>query len=378
MSQNTLDEEVQVEIDNIQVDADAFKETSSYNLDLNVFTIEGYFRRSKFVFDPEFQRRYVWDTKQKSRLIESLILNIPVPSILLANNEGDNSFIIIDGKQRLNAIISFMAPNEEGVGFKLSGLEILSSLNGYTYAALCDDPNMARYCSNFQNFVFKATILKNYKENLLYFVFARLNSGSVALSSQELRYALYPGGFSKFINDASHANPQLGRVLGLKGKDCDPRMRDCELLCRYYAFKYFLSSYGTYVGKLLDDTYKWINKQWDSMEEQVKKDFVEFAESVDFCYRIFGQNAFRPYSPSKGEYTSFNRLVYDLLVVFFSEHSHRQTVEEKGIDVFEQFFKDLFSCPDFAYGFTPVTSEHDKTMKRFDVFRSKFADKFGA
>lgn len=358
------------------IDADAFKETSSFNIDLNVDLIESYYKRSKFVFDPEFQRRYVWDIKTKSRLIESLILNIPVPSILLANDEERNQYIVIDGKQRLNAIIEFMSPENEGKGFRLSGLEVLSSLHGCCYDDLKKNPAMARYCSSFENFVFKATIVKNYQNSLLYFVFARLNTNSVALSSQELRFALYPGEFSNFINKASIKNPQLNRILNLKKKECDPRMRDCELLCRYYAFKYFLGDYKTYVGDLLDTTYKKINSSWGEMRERVESDFEEFKNSVDFCYSIFSKNTFRPFSPSKNEYTAFNRLAYDLLVVFFSDPQHRETVNKYGKETFELFYKSLFSDHDFAFGFQPVTSEHDKTIARFEVFNARFKDKF--
>ncbi len=81
---------------------DSFKNTSTLSLDLNIDTIGLYYNRGKFVFDPDFQRRLVWDDKRKSQFIESLLLNIPIPSILLADDKNRNQYIIIDGKQRLS------------------------------------------------------------------------------------------------------------------------------------------------------------------------------------------------------------------------------------------------------------------------------------
>ena len=274
------------------LDLDSFKDTSSFSLDLNAEMVEQYYKKKKFVFDPEFQRRYVWDAKRKSKFIESLMLNIPIPSILLADDREKNEFIIIDGKQRLKAIVEFICPENNNIGFKLTGLEVLKELNGYTYKHLLEDTSKIKMLSSFQNYTFKASIVRNYNEKLLYFIFARLNSGSVQLSTQELRHTLFPGEFSKFINLESLENANIKKILKLPAGKCDSRMKDAELLCRYYAFKYYWNEYTSTVGALLDYTYKEINKNWGNLEKKVKNDLAEFNFAVDFIYKIFGDDSF--------------------------------------------------------------------------------------
>lgn len=351
------------------LDLDSFKDTSSFSLDLNAEMVEQYYKKKKFVFDPEFQRRYVWDTKRKSKFIESLILNIPIPSILLADNRERNEFIIIDGKQRLKTIVEFICPEKDNIGFKLTGLEVLKELNGYTYKRLLEDPSKIEMLSSFQTYTFKASIVRNYNEKLLYFIFARLNSGSVQLSTQELRHTLFPGEFSKFINLESFENKSIKKILKLPADKCDPRMKDAELLCRYYAFKYFWKTYNSTVGALLDYTYKEINKNWENLESKVKNDLVEFNLAVDFIYKIFGDDSFKLYSPEENRFLKFNRLVFDLLCWWFSVDEHRNIVLTKNeIKPYEKYFEEMFKKQAFSEAFKPVTSSQEKTLRRFKLF----------
>ncbi|HIU83450.1 MAG TPA: DUF262 domain-containing protein, partial [Candidatus Faecicola pullistercoris] len=137
-------EEVNVEIEeNIAESSDisitSLEKTLVVPMDLSVEMITTWYQSQKLNMDPVFQRRYVWDDVLKSTFIESLILNIPIPSILLANDVEKNKFIVIDGKQRLNTIISFIAPEKDGKGFKLKGLKVLKELNGFTYKRLKED-----------------------------------------------------------------------------------------------------------------------------------------------------------------------------------------------------------------------------------------------
>lgn len=351
------------------LDLDSFKDTSSFSLDLNAEMVEQYYKKGKFVFNPDFQRRYVWDTKRKSKFIESLMLNIPIPSILLADNREKNEFIIIDGKQRLKTIVEFICPEKDNVGFKLTGLEVLKELNGYTYKRLLEDVSKIEMLSSFQTYTFKASIVRNYNEKLLYFIFARLNSGSVQLSTQELRHTLFPGEFSKFINLESLVNKNIKKILKLPADKCDSRMKDAELLCRYYAFKYYWKTYNSTVGALLDYTYKEINKNWENLEREVKEDLTEFNLAVNFVYKILGDDAFKIYSPEENRYLKFNRLVFDLLCWWFSVDKHRNIVlSNNEIKPYKKYFEEMFKNKDFSEAFKPVTSSQEKTLRRFKLF----------
>lgn len=349
----------------------SFQNTSTFNIDLNIDTVVSYYNRKKFVFDPEFQRRNVWDDNRKSKFIESLILNIPTPSILLADDKKRNEFIIIDGKQRLSTIIDFISPANSGNGFKLKNLEILQELNGYNYEKLLNDEEKIEFLSQLQNYPIKTSIVRNYDDALLYFIFARLNSGSVPLSTQELRHTIFPGDFSIFINKKSAENLNLKKILKLKKDKVDVRMKDAELLCRYYAFKYYLEQYDNTVGSLLDITYEKLNSTWQLRKDEIEKDLLEFDKSVEFIYEKFGEFAFKLYSTERKEYGQFNRLVFDLLTTHFSYEDNRERVNKSNVAL-KDFFESLFYIVEFSTAFKPVTSSKEKTLTRFKIFKEKF------
>lgn len=131
--------------------------------------------------NPEYQRNYVWDNKKASMLIESIILNVPIP-VIYVSQEEDDSWVVIDGLQRLNSLKRFFAGK-----FKLSGLGILSDLNKCDINSL--NQKALRMLKNGLLRVIMITHDSN--EEIKYDVFMRLNTGSVHLTEQELRNCLY-------------------------------------------------------------------------------------------------------------------------------------------------------------------------------------------
>ena len=137
----------------------------------------------------------------KSRFIESLFLGLPIPQIILAENKDKKgTYIVIDGNQRLLSLQQFVEGNEEGKKLKLVGLEVKEKLNKMTY----DDIQNSEYCDEidaFNNQTIRTVVVKNWPSvEVLYLLFLRLNTGSVKLSPQELRQALYPGKFIDYVN----------------------------------------------------------------------------------------------------------------------------------------------------------------------------------
>jgi uncharacterized protein with ParB-like and HNH nuclease domain len=162
-------------------------------------TILRQIEKGNIKLDPDFQRRIAWNNKRKSKFIESLILGFPIPQIVLAQASNDKGkYIVLDGKQRLTSIRSFVANSDDPdyQQIKLSGLEIRNDLNGKTYFDLNNTPEHDNDLSNFENQTIRTVVIKNWPdESFLYHVFLRLNTGSVQLSPQELRQALHPGKF---------------------------------------------------------------------------------------------------------------------------------------------------------------------------------------
>jgi hypothetical protein len=153
-------------------------------------------------------------------------------------------FIVIDGKQRLLSLSKFTGVGlEEGQHpLVLSGLKIRTDLNRLTYAAIKNQAKYENLISEFENQPIRTVVIRGWKtEEVLYTIFHRLNSGSVPLSTQELRQALHPGPFLSFAARFSEQSAALRTLLGLSKPDF--RMRDVELVVRYLAFQLRLPDY---------------------------------------------------------------------------------------------------------------------------------------
>ena len=170
--------------------------------DWTVETIINQIRKGNIQLDPSFQRRDAWNNKVKSKFIESLFLGLPIPQIILAEHKDKKGkFIVIDGKQRLLSLKQFVLPDSNDKELKLSSLDILSQFNHMTYADI-EQGMFYDDIDAFNNQTIRTVVIKNWKNvEILYLLFLRLNTGSVKLSPQELRQALYPGSFIEFVKD---------------------------------------------------------------------------------------------------------------------------------------------------------------------------------
>ncbi len=365
-----IDNEIEENIlESSDISVASLEKTMVLPMDLSVEMITSWYSSKKLAMNPAFQRRYVWNDVLKSAFIESLILNVPIPSILLANDVKNNKFIVIDGKQRLHAIISFIAPENDGKGFKLKGLKILTELNGFNYKKLLSDTSKTKYLNKIENALIKANVLKNYDNNILYFIFNRLNGGSIPLSPHELRQSLYAGEFINFINDYSLSSMGIKKILNLKTPD--KRMRDAELMVRYYAFKYYGDSYNGSINDFFNDTCDRLNKMWSTEKEQIIQDAAQFESAVEFIYSYFGEDAFRVYfiKEDKEYFGPFNRPMFDLLTCVFSSVTNREYVAEKQIDL-KTFTINLFRTNQkFAEAFLPTTHSKEKTNARIEEYK---------
>ncbi|MEJ1973198.1 MAG: DUF262 domain-containing protein [Lacunisphaera sp.] len=197
--------------------------------DFSVSTILDYLKEDKKMFIPEFQRRYVWNDTQASRLIESLIIQCPIPVVYL-NQEKDERFSVIDGNQRLTSLSRY-ARNL----FSLKGLTAYPELEGKYFDDL--DPRFQRHILN--RTLRCIVILKDTHPQVKFDVFERLNTGSVKLTAQELRHGLYYGSLMKLV--AKLRSTKIGSRNFLPVKD--RRMRAEEFVLRFLAFHYEADQY---------------------------------------------------------------------------------------------------------------------------------------
>ncbi len=216
---------------------------------------------------------------------------------------------------------------EDGINpLLLKGLTVRKELNGKTYEDLRRDSRLRSLLTAFENQPIRTVVVRNWQnEKLLYIIFHRLNTNSLPLSPQELRQALHPGGFLKFVVKYSEVSAGLQKVLNLKKPDF--RMRDAELLLRYFAYVNYIQDYAGNLKDFLDSTCKTLNKQWQKRSAELRKQAGECERAINVIFRIFGDDgAFHKWDGEKFE-SRFNRAVFEIMVYYFS----RKTVRREAL-----------------------------------------------
>ncbi len=185
---------------------------------------------------PEYQRQFRWPIENQSKLIESVFLGIPVPSLFMAANR-DGTWELIDGVQRLNSLIHFAGSPEQLKKFSfesplvLKDLEILSEFNGCTFDDL---PSTLKL--KFSLRPLKVTTLSDKSDMKVRFdLFERLNTGGIKLTDQEIRACVFRGQFNDFLTELS-LNQDFNAVVNLP----DPKLNDGtkqELILKFFAYK---------------------------------------------------------------------------------------------------------------------------------------------
>lgn len=364
--ENSMEED---EDDGIANEVD-FSDAVVWGTDWTTETIARQIAKGNIDLNPSFQRRDAWSAKEKSKLIESLMLGIPVPPIVLAEDPNmRNHYYVIDGKQRLLSIMQFYTDcksvkaeldEKEYESLSLNGLEILKDLNKKTYSEVPE-----KYLSNIDNGTIRTIAIKNWpSEDFLYTVFLRLNTGSKKLSPQELRQALKPGKFLNYLDTTSAESAQIKRMLNIK--KADKRMRDVELALRYFGFKYFIQDYKGNLREFLDMTCETLNGKWDAESSSLTESFKELENAIDFSYSIFPKHPFGRYKQGESS-KSFNRCIYELFTFYFSRGDIRERVNAHKEDFIKRFIN-LNDKPEFNISLEQYPKQTSKVVSRFNQF----------
>ena len=206
-------------------------------------------------------------------------------------------------------------------------------------------------------------VIRSWKhEEILYAIFHRLNSGSVPLSPQELRQALHPGPFVSFAAHYSEASRALKLVLRLSRPDF--RMRDVELLIRFFAFYNYLHLYAGNLKSFLDDTCKRLNKFWSTHDDQLMIQATQFEDAISAAEQIFGSRTiFRRWDGRKFE-RPLNRALFDVITVSFANKEIRDACLARTEEVLAAF-KELCTEEEFRRAIETTTKSKDAVSTRF-------------
>ena len=269
---------------------------------------------------PFYQRRLRWDEEKQSQLIESFLINIPVPPIILYEREY-NSYEVMDGQQRITAIKDFY--NNE---LKLTGLELWSELNGRTYQQLPDKikAGIDRRAISSIVLITESTQSKEEAFFLKQITFERLNTGGVALSKQEIRNCIYAGRFNtllfKLANNKIFAEAwdiPIEDKNKLRTNNLYKKMEDVELILRFFALRHADDFRNGMKGFL--DLY--MMKSLDFSEQDI--DILEniFLDTINLASQIYEDKLFKPFDVKSDKWKDkAYKEYYDAVMVGFSRH----------------------------------------------------------
>lgn len=349
-------------------------EQARYPLD----SIETMLNSGKYKLNPEYQRRKRWDNERKSRLIESFIMNVPIPPVFLY--EVDYSkYEVMDGLQRLTTIYDFYQDK-----FELEGLEFWSELNGRTYQELPEQVRGGidrRYLSSIV--LLRETAKDdNEAEKLKKMVFERLNSGGEKLTPQETRNALYNGEFNQLCLDLAK-NEKFRKIWGiplesegelkLLESEVYRKMEDVELVLRFFAYRH-VTELVSPIDKFLD---AFLSKANTYSTDLIKNLESLFLKTIDLVYSIFEDDAFL--LPVKiRKYESPSKTVYDPLMQAFANNiQYFDTLIAKKDDIKQKRYQDtevLFTS-DGKSLFDGRKNNKNDVMERIEYF-DKFIKSF--
>lgn len=348
-------------------------------------------------FDPDYQRRRVWSEVQKSRLIESFIMNVPIPPVFLYEIEF-SKYEVMDGLQRLSTLYDFYSDK-----FSLDGLTVWSELNGLTYSDLPEQIKAGidrRYLSTFV--VLKETAKTEEDELMLKtYVFERLNTGGTKLTHQETRNALFDGAMNRLTKKIAENCETLHKMWGIKPlmqsqlisndlKENDIstfseletlnrrtliRMEDIELVLRYFAYRQIDTNPAAAVKDVLDLYLRRANETYDDKTlDSLEKLFYDVHA---FTYKLFGKSAYYIYKQNRKGIFAWNKrpskMVYDPLMYVLSEYVYDDSKKKLLIDKkkeikleFERMFRDNLS------DFDGRNNNKSDVIRRIDIFKDLF------
>jgi len=369
-SEEFFDEETDDQETNESINVEEISDLVVYGTDWTTATIVDQLIRENIQLNPRFQRRDAWNIIRKSRFIESLILGLPVPQIVLAANKKERGkYLVLDGKQRLLTLLQFYGKSDTpNNGFALRGLELRKDLNGLKYQEISNDISYSTDLTLLDNQTIRTNLIRNWNnEKLLYKIFLRLNVESTPLSPQELRQALHPGSFSYFIDDQSIESSALKKIFPTIP---DYRMRDVELLIRYISFQYFLKEYKGNLKSFLDETCEKLNKNWETSKINVEESLEDFEDAVNIGIEIFGEKNFsRIWLGKEKKYQSrFNRAIFDVIIFYFSNATIREEAKAKKQDVVKAFQDLCQAQPRFISSVERTSKNIQETHTRFSLW----------
>ena len=306
---------------------------------------------------PRFQRKYVWPNRLASLLIESILLNIPIPPCYFSQNDRFE-LDVIDGQQRIFSIYRFL--NNE---FALSGLKFLLQINGNRFHELD-----RRFQRQIETHTLRSIIITNDSHPEIQFdVFERLNSNTMPLNAQELRNCIYRGKLNDLLGDLAEYDPWLSILSKSRP---DRRLRDEELILRFFAF---------YTGGI--EGYRTPQKQWlndvalhgrNYTDERISNLERVWKQAIDNCLIVFEPHeCFRRLGREERR-PVVNRALMDLVMMTMADRS-AEAIRQNMQQIRERY-EDLLQDEEFQDLIGRAIDHKSRTIRRFEIWNQRLVE----
>lgn len=316
------------------------------------FSIFEYLRqldKGKIVIQPDFQRNQVWNAVQKSKFIESIILNFPLPPIYL-NETKESTYIVIDGLQRSTTLSQFYKGD-----FALEGIEALPKYNNSFFKDL---PETLQ--SKFEDKKLTIFVLKpSTPMVVIYDLFNRINTGGTQLNRQEVRNCIFIGKSTQLLKELSERYYFKEAIdWGVK----DTRMKDRELVLRYLAFRWFNyhEEYEGDMSEYVEAAMKRINNMSEQKIQAIKEDFERV---MNWSYSIWDKKNFR--IPTEYTRGTINTAIFESVNNYISFQP--DDFLERNRDIIKSNYGDLIVNNDYFDSVTKSTGNKSKVLDRFKI-----------
>jgi len=327
------------------------------------------------ILQPEYQRNFVATSQIASRLIESVLMDVPIPVIYLAE-EKDGTFSVIDGQQRLTSFISFVEgkfPN--GTEFKLYGLKVMPELNRKSFAQLDKELQTKIKTTTIHSVIIK----KESNEDIKFEIFERLNTGATKLNEDEIRNTVYRGRYIKLL--AELADNDIFDNL-IRKETYKVRMIYRGLILRFFALSE--KSYVNYKSPMKQFCNKELRESREMSDAKSKEYKERFLHCTDLVKIVFGTHAFRRYMPRKHDspqgswaQDQINLALFDLQMVGFRNYSKNEVLA-KADYIREALLDLMINNEEFQFLIAYKTSDTDNVKRRFRIWMDTLDEIIGS
>lgn len=302
---------------------------------------------------PNFQRQYVWSDTLASKLVESILLNVPIPPCYFSENE-ENELDVIDGQQRIYSLFRFVENQ-----FVLRELQALPEFNGKRFFEL---PSKEQ--RRIRTHTLRCVVVTNESHPEIKFdVFERLNTSTMPLNAQELRNCVSRGSLNNLLAELSFD----GKWLGIRGRRTpDKRLADEEIILRYFSFRLQgVDHYRTPLKNWLNETARMGRRLSDAEVSSLRADWYN---ALDVALTWFDEKeCFR-----RPGGRAINRALYDLTM-----HTATTTnpVQAHGVrDNFLTKFALMLDSDEFVDLISRSVDHKKRTDRRFEIWNSAMAE----